>query len=84
MALNFTLEDIKKGSGLQGNDFQNDTLQFWIDETVSYLKDAGVPESKITAGVVARGVFDLWDYGSGNGELSPYFMNRAIQLAIKG
>ena len=84
MALNFTLEDIKNGSGLQGNDYQDDTVQFWIDETVAYLKDAGVPESKITAGIVARGVFDLWDYGSGKGELSPYFMNRAIQLAIKG
>lgn len=82
--LSFTIDDVKKASNLDGNDYQDNAIQQWINETVAFLKDAGVPESKITAGVVARGVFDLWDYGSGNGELSPYFMNRAIQLAIKG
>lgn len=82
--LSFTIEDVKKASNLDGNNYQDNAIQQWIDEVVAFLKDAGVPESNITAGVVARGVTDLWDYGTGKGELSPYFMKRAIQLALKG
>ena len=54
--LNFTLEDIKNASGITG-DYQNATLQEWVDETVDFLRDAGVAESNITCGIVARGVF---------------------------
>ena len=48
------------------------------------MKDAGVSEANITTGVVARGVADLWDYGSGSGQLSTYFKQRATQLAYRG
>ena len=56
----------------------------YIDEVVAYLNDAGVASSKITPGIVARGVSDLWNYGSGDGKLSEYFMQRAAQLSYKG
>ena len=80
--MQFTLEDIKTSIGITG-DYQDGTVQSWIDETVAFLKDSGVKESNITRGIVARGVLDLWNYGSGDGRLSEYFMQRAAQLALK-
>ena len=76
------LDDIKTALGITG-EYQDATLQIYVDETVAFLLDAGVSESKITTGVVARGVADLWNYGSADGKLSPYFMQRAAQLALK-
>lgn len=81
--MNVTLEQVKAALGIVG-DYQDDTLQVYFDEAVAFLKDAGVSDANITAGVVARGVSDLWNYGSGNGKLSPYFMQRAAQLSYKG
>ena len=80
--MNVTLEDIKNALGIVG-DYQNATLQIYFDEVVAFLKDAGVSQSNMTAGVIARGVSDLWNYGSGDGKLSPYFMQRAAQLSYK-
>ena len=77
------LEKVKKALGIQG-EYQDDTLQEYIDEVCSFLTDSGVSPDNITAGIVARGVSDLWSYGSGNGKLSEYFMQRAAQLAYKG
>ena len=77
------IDDVKKALGITG-DYQDDTLTVWINEVVEVLKGAGVPEARITAGVVARGVSDLWNYGAGDGKLSPYFYQRAAQLALKG
>ena len=45
------------------------------------LKNAGIPESSITVGIVVRGVSDLWNYGGAKGELSPYFWERATQIS---
>ena len=81
--MNVTLEQVKAALGIVGN-YQDATLQVYFDEAVAFLKDAGVSDAHITAGVVARGVSDLWNYGSGNGKLSPYFMQRAAQLSYKG
>lgn len=78
-----TLEQVKAALGIVGN-YQDATLQIYFDEAVNFLKDAGVSEANITAGVVARGVSDLWNYGAGDGKLSPYFMQRAAQLSYKG
>lgn len=78
--MNVTLEQVKAALGIVG-DYQNDTLQVYFDEAVAFLKEAGVSEANITAGVVARGVSDLWNYGVGDGRLSPYFMQRAAQLS---
>lgn len=77
------LDDVKNAIGVTGT-YQDNTIQVYIDEVVAFLKDAGVTESNITSGIVARGVSDLWNYGAGTGTLSDYFKMRAIQLALKG
>lgn len=77
-----TLTDVKNALGITGN-FQDSTLQVYFDEVTAFLKDAGVPEASMTAGIVARGVSDLWNYGGAEGKLSSYFMQRASQLSIK-
>ena len=80
------LEKIKEMLGITGN-YHDPLLQNYIDEVKQYLLDGGVQlevvESATSAGTIAKGVIDLWDYGSGNGKLSPYFKERAIQLAMK-
>lgn len=80
--MNF-LHDTKVALGITGT-YMDDTLQIWINETTSFLKSAGVPQNKITPGIVARGVADLWNYGAGDGKLSQYFMQRAAQLSLGG
>ena len=80
--MSVTLDQVKKALGIVGN-YQDDTLQVYFNEAVDFLKDAGVLEANITAGIVARGVSDLWNYGAGDGKLSPYFMQRAAQLSYK-
>lgn len=77
------LEDIKNALGITGS-FQDATLTVYMNEVIAFLKDAGVKQSNITAGIVARGVADLWNYGAGEGKLSSYFIQRASQLALKG
>ena len=80
--MNVTLEQVKSALGITG-DYQDSTLQVYFDETIDFLVDAGVKKSNITAGIVARGVADLWNYGAGDGRLSSYFKQRAAQLAYK-
>ena len=80
--MNANLTDVKNALGITG-DYQDNTLQIYFDEVVSFLIDAGVAETHITSGIVARGVADLWNYGSADGKLSPYFIQRASQLSIK-
>lgn len=80
--MDVTLEKVKKAAGISGN-YQDETVQEWYDEVIDFLIGAGVKREKITTGIVARGVFDLWNYGAGEGVLSPYFMQRAAQLALK-
>lgn len=80
--MNVTLEDVKNALGITG-DYQDATLQIYFDETVDFLLDAGVKELNITKGILARGVADLWNYGTSKGEFSPYFMQRASQLSYK-
>lgn len=77
------LDDVKNALGVTGS-YQDSTLQAYIDEVNAFLLDAGVSQSNITSGVIARGVADLWQYGAGEGTLSSYFMMRATQLALKG
>lgn len=77
------LAKVKNSLGITGT-YQDATLTEYIDEVMSFLKGAGIPEARITAGIVARGVSDLWNYGSGEGKLSEYFMQRATQLSYNG
>lgn len=83
MADSSFLPAVKSALGITG-DYQNETLNVYIEEIVEFLKDSGVKEQNITSGIVARGVTDLWNYGSGDGKLSSYFVQRATQLAYKG
>lgn len=79
------LEKIKKRNGLAGNTFHDETLLGYIEDVKLYLKDAGVKakvlKSSLSVGCIARGVMDLWNYGSGVANFSPYFIQRAIQLS---
>ena len=76
------LTKVKSALGITG-DYLNDTLSEYIDEVMTFLTDAGVKQSNITAGIVSRGVSDLWNYGAGDGKLSSYFIQRATQLSYK-
>lgn len=76
------LEQVKQNLGITGT-FQDTTIQGWIDEVEAFLIDGGVLKENITVGIVTVGVKDLWNYGSGDGSFSPYFIQRATQLAYK-
>lgn len=80
------LADVKLALGITGN-YQDTTIQQYIDEVKDFLIEGGVNESVVNSekakGVITRGVSDLWNYGAGDGKLSPYFMQRATQLSYK-
>lgn len=80
------LEHVKKCLGITG-EYHNETLRAYIQDVQMYLQDVGIPdtvtESNACGGVVARGVSDLWNYGAGGAALSPFFHERAAQLALK-
>ncbi len=79
-----TLSKVKSALGITGI-YQDETLNVYIDEVKAYMVSAGVPESvvnsDVSAGVIARGVTDLWNYNGGAGKLSDYFYQRVSQLA---
>lgn len=76
-----TLADVKKALGITG-EYQDDTLNIYINEVKAYMMSAGVSteviNASVSAGVIARGVTDLW---LGDGKLSDYFYQRVSQLA---
>lgn len=80
------LSRVKTSLGITG-EFQDSTLMGYIEEVKDFLLDAGVKpaivNAEASAGVITRGVADLWNYGSGNADFSPYFRQRAIQLIFK-
>lgn len=81
------LTEVKKRIGVTGT-YQDETISGYIQDVKDFMMDAGVTdeimESTMIIGAVTRGVSDLWSYGSGNGEFSPYFFQRVTQLAYKG
>lgn len=83
---NTMLTKVKANLGITGS-YQDTTIQGYIDEVKEFLMDGGVSEEIVndisSAGVISRGVADLWNYGSGGAKLSPYFKQRAIQLCYK-
>lgn len=76
------LQEVKNALGITG-DYQDATLNEYINEVTEFLVDAGVSYVNITPGIIARGVSDLWNYGSGEAQFSDYFLRRATQLAYK-
>ena len=77
-----TLADVKQALGITG-DYQDNTITAYMNDVKDYLTGAGIPESQMTVGIVARGVSDLWNYGSGDAKLSDYFHEKAAQLALR-
>lgn len=77
------LNKVKTGLGITGT-YQDETLKVYMNDVKSYLLDAGIKpeilESAAAVGVILRGVSDLWNYGSGDGKFSEYFVQRATQL----
>jgi hypothetical protein len=73
--------------GTSENSFNDEQLQFYIDEVLEELVDAGVAreiaESNAAVGCIAVGVNDLWNYSSGGVRHSEYFNRRLTQLATK-
>jgi hypothetical protein len=74
------LDAVKKALGITG-EYQDATLKIYIEEVKAYLVSAGVStevtNSSVSAGVIVRGVTDLW---LGAGKFSAYFHERVIQL----
>jgi hypothetical protein len=72
---------------LISGEFHDAMLKIYIAEILDFLKSAGVPaavlQSEKIVGIVSRGVADLWNYGAGDGKLSPYFYQRATQLTAE-
>lgn len=77
-----TVDDVKTALGITG-DYQDSTIEIYMEEVIDFLLQAGVKKENISKGIVARGVSDLWNYGVGEGKLSNYFMMRAAQLSYK-
>lgn len=81
------LERVKVSLGITG-EYQDGAIQEYISEVAAYMRSAGVPEYVIrnpcSVGAITRGVADLWNYGSGGTELSPYFEMRLVQLRAEG
>lgn len=76
------LDRVKKALGIEG-EYQDDTISEYIKEVIDFIKKAGVKENNISIGVLTRGVADLWNYGSNDGKLSQYFIQRVSQLALQ-
>lgn len=76
-----------KAALLISGTYHDEMLKIYISEVKDFLRSAGVAEtilqSEKIVGIVSRGVSDLWNYGAGTGSLSPYFMQRAAQLAAE-
>ena len=76
------ISDVKAALGITG-EYLDNTITPYFDEVIDFIKDAGVKEKKITVGLVARGISDLWNYGAADGKLSEYFVQRVTQLSYK-
>ncbi len=80
------LEKVKSALGIVGP-YQDAALSEYIGEVKEFMLDAGVSrevvDSDASAGIITRGVSDLWNYGTGKADLSPYFLRRLTQLIYK-
>lgn len=80
------LSEVKTRLALTGT-YHDNLINGYISDVKEYLIDSGVSEdvvnNEVSVGVIARGVADLWNYGSGEGKFSEVFYQRAIQLRFK-
>lgn len=81
------LAKVKTALGMNGSNYQDETLLLYINEVVEFMIDAGVQrevaESEAAVGCIAIGVNDLWNYSSGGVRHSEYFKSRVVQLSLK-
>ena len=77
------LEEVKTRL-LIADDYHDDMLEALIEDVKAYMLSGGVDdnvvESDKAVGCIARGVADLYDFGSGNGRFSEVFNQRVFQL----
>lgn len=77
------LKYTKESNGIGGT-FHDNALLNHLSEAMYHLEAAGVPkavlESDKALGVLSRGAMDLWNNGTNDGDLSPYFYKRGLQL----
>lgn len=80
------LAKVKTALGISG-DYQDKTLEIYIDEVIAEMIAAGVKqevaESAAAVGCIACGVNDLWNYTSGGVKHSEYFYRRMVQLSLQ-
>lgn len=81
------LKEVKSALLITTDHFDS-ALNIHIRDVKDVMLKSGVPqsviESNVSVGVITRGVADLWNNGSGNISLSPYFYQRVSQLALFG
>jgi hypothetical protein len=81
------LAKVKTALGMNGSNYQDETLSLYIGEVVEFMIDAGVQravaESEAAVGCIAVGVNDLWNYSSGGVRFSEYFKSRVVQLSLR-
>lgn len=80
------LKRVKDSIGMTGN-YHDAPIKEHINEVKTFLASAGVRATVLNSdkavGTITRGVMDLWNYGAGEGTLSPYFYQRVIQLRFE-
>jgi hypothetical protein len=76
-----------KSALLISGTYHDAMLKIYIAEILDFLRTAGVSDTVLQSekivGIVFRGVSDLWNFGAGDGKLSPYFYQRAAQLTAE-
>lgn len=81
------LTKVKTALGMNGSNYQDETLSLYISEVLEFMIDAGVlrlvAESEAAVGCIAIGVNDLWNYSSGGVRFSDYFQSRVVQLSLR-
>lgn len=81
------LQKVKTALGMNGSNYQDDTLSIYIAEVLDFMIGAGVQqevaESEAAVGCIVVGVNDLWNYSSGGVRFSEYFKARTVQLSCR-
>lgn len=76
------LEEVKTRLGITG-EYHDSILEAYIADVKNYLTNAGInPDLETAVGLISRGVADMWNFGSGDGKLSPLFYDMCSQLAL--
>lgn len=77
------IDGIKTRLGITGM-YHDELLLAYADDVKEFMISGGVPsdvvESTLAIGVIAKGVMDLWNFGSGEGQFSNTFIQRVNQL----